>query len=360
MNPSREFSRQELDPNVVIKVLKEAERDPISPYNNTERWGSLAKEALEQLPSELRPESSLDANWEDIPHSNMVEGKDEGGFFQIKRFKIKIENSNLFLEERVKASSYEKESLDSQDFTKLKQVKKASELIVRSEDGKEIKINDILPPGHSLRPSLNEATNEVENRILARRGKNQILLTNYEGAKREELDDGFKVLKRTKEIFYGDLSHPGQILKLLHEIGHAWDYYSKPEPETRVLEVNIAQLRDIYNKLQLEDGAKIQVDEGTVCIKRDMFNEAGSPLIIDKKLLEKILREIIDAERGPSAFALHIISSLRKQGLNLEPNMKLANFREALGNALKSYQSSLERIYYSSEDKEKMKNVTFQ
>ncbi|MBI5221401.1 MAG: hypothetical protein HY979_01185 [Candidatus Magasanikbacteria bacterium] len=185
-------------------------------------------------------------------------------------------------------------------------------------------------------------------------------------------------------VAYGDLTEKGGILKLLHEIAHAWQHayhneYGRQEFEKFYKEVvmDLHVLMEVKRKVDrgerdrdfYEDIAvprqKEKLANWGVEIDTDRFIQNNEPLaegemaladdlstkkfIIKTDVLKPLISDYTRQERDAWAHAIRVLRFLRKKGIDLEPELKkLQDFKEIINPALGSYQESLDNMVESS------------
>jgi len=355
------MSSQEGPPTVTEAALAEYEKTGgVKAYDSASgRWKYFSNEAMGLLLKSRESPYEDEEEWQKLEVGDLSEGNNQEGLWQKKRFIFGRENGTQQIEERVTAKSTDHEYFDSQDRDLQGKVKKESELILILEDGQRIKLNDLLPPGISFRPHLNEEASRANRKYLDRDGKLPIPLAEYKGNNEQYHERGGKLLANGEEIVYGNLGQKGGLMWLFHEIGHAWDRYHNPHIE-KGINRNLFQLIKVYSEQQPEDQESLPVDDSKVKIIRDLLDDKAKPLVVEKEVLARIVQEGVDSERGPSAFALNLCRGLKKEGVDVEPGTKVKELDESIKQALVGYQTGeLDTFYYSEEDREKMKDYSY-
>lgn len=135
-----------------------------------------------------------------------------------------------------------------------------------------------------------------------------------------EKDDDFAVEKisdkedpdkvRMKIIIYGDLSKSGNVLSLFHEIGH-----THPDPK---LELDLGNARDRLNRAYYRA-------KGYRPTKQDVLyrpSREGEFRPVKRELANRFLHLEAKEERNAWAYAIRALRKFKREGLDLEPEMK--------------------------------------
>jgi len=210
------------------------------------------------------------------------------------------------------------------------------ELVIETQSGKRF--------------NLSEVTKKLKSKIYFMRAKyngwpdkEDYIFNNFALVKKPDFTVDEKELYKEfgRVIIYGDLSIPGNVLALLHEIGHC--YKNKDKKFQRKYEKALEKLEQAYalaeekNLTEAKKGEILYLPEGKT-IKR--------PVPLD--LYINFLKLELEDERGAWAFALETLDHYRKNGIDLEPELKtveeINNFLESLIN-LGGYEQEFKRAY---------------
>lgn len=247
---------------------------------------------------------------------------------------------------------------------------------------KRLDLGQLLPAGYEFSPS---ALRRQELKVDAATGKVRpravpVSLEEYGKARGES--KGFSADHAGKKVEYGDITTKGGMLKLLHEIAHTWhrEYFGEKfgkefnptmyevvdtldglatayekvragqlnnEKYTLLLSEKKSELEklgvQIDDKTFLSDSHELQ--EGEMRLKK--FSTQRSFVVRGKKL-EGLAKEYTRNERDATTFAIKELRFLRKQGFDLEPELKnLQAFKDVFEPALETYQASLEEDFES-------------
>jgi CRISPR/Cas system CSM-associated protein Csm2 small subunit len=281
----------------------------------------------------------------------------------------------------------------------------ASLVIQDVESGITLDLNALLPSDYKFVPRLMDKElfkNDPESSSTGiSYGQDEIAdLKDYEMGRSEP--EGFAVRPFYKNVDYGDLRETGGVLSLLHEIAHSWQskYYHITERGKIGFEGLYRTVIDLISRLDLpkdhtqyeepekiwkkleeagiecldKDGIKIPVDqEGVINIPNTYFNLVKSVEIISQyddgteqqkeelrnlttdwrsqirfypirsDALQKAMDTYVSEERDAWAHAIRVVRFLRRNGLNLEPELKdPQDFKKVIDPCLDSYQDDLD------------------
>jgi len=164
-----------------------------------------------------------------------------------------------------------------------------------------------------------------------------------------EIDDEGRLYRF---VLFNKLSEPGDLLKLLHEIGHA---NSKPEHGTPFLYLR-KEIEALARVAQKNKRKKPKKNEILTLAKNKKGSRVPTPILLEK--FEKYVRARAEDERNAWAFALRQLIKYRSEGVNLEPQFdttrKLDDFVHL---NLADYEQSLREAILSDEVPENLKNL---
>lgn len=253
--------------------------------------------------------------------------------------------------------------------------------------GNDLDINEFLPNDVGLVPAtmkqveeqLDPDTMKMSGRILP------VDLKSYHGNQFGSLTDfvheeiSFAGGQKKIQIQYGDLTSKGNMLALLHEIAHAWQAAMYEELRVRSFEDLYNSVLDNLSEVEiglqfLEEGEYskeaimrfleprlarlkelgVEVDIDNLIFKGQELGSSDKLvankymdkiLLINSDRLQGIVAGYVRQERDASAHAIRVIRALRKQGIDLEPEMKTADdFKQAIHGALAYYQATADNI----------------
>ena len=250
-----------------------------------------------------------------------------------------------------------------------------TDITVRSrETNASIDLNKLLPDTFHFAPSYmiqNEESRDETGKLIQKRKR--IDLHEYPGVRHQE--GSFYEAGSLGVVAYDDITKTGNMLTLLHEISHAWQstYY---EPYGRhPFEAAFAKATGELGFLsymkrhesEYEPEAFEQIRQSTsdtlqslgIGVDWDTFDdeahvaegdqlrltsERGS-YIIESRVFHDLIRDYTGRERDAWVHGLRVLRLLRKNGINLEPNLKtLADFKAVIDPCLGTYQTTLERM----------------
>lgn len=237
---------------------------------------------------------------------------------KIYYYKETRRGENLIIENRVRRSG---EYYYTQD------------IIWRSAKGEEVNFNDFLP---------NKKWSFLKKPFIEKEGARYGYLISEEGK---------------RYIEYGDLSQSSALLSLLHEIGHAhiWERTKEKELEEARLSF-MSYTRDLEKRLLTEEDIKRKGENPKDYVYVTVFDPMGKEgaewvepedqffqILIPRKLVEKRGQELARVERDAWAYAWKTLRQLKKKGLILEPDFKLADFKSKIYSYLESYEKHFKK-----------------
>ena len=289
---------------------------------------------------------------------------------------------------------YVQEDIDNQFFTLddgTEYSASRSLLLVKdAETGMILEMDQLLPNKFRYTPAtLDEKTIKVtqdkngtlEERVIPARTE----LTKYEGTKNS--GDGFYATFYGDEyggkVGYGDLTKKGGMLSLLHEVTHAWqDAYGLGggrknfEKFYAAVDLNLSLMTwaqeqmeaerekrgvDFYQNLYVpnllkhlkEVGAEVDPDqvskpemagEQDIKVTSEREDTLGRTFLIQSDKLVPLVDDFAREERDAWAHAIRALRFLRREGIDLEPELKNAkDFKEVIDPMLNSYQRWLDK-----------------
>ena len=250
--------------------------------------------------------------------------------------------------------------------------------ILDQASGKILDLNQLLPADYRFSPSNLDG---LEEKLAMGRKFKDIAsaLEDYKGTNKIEggkfvcrPDDNPETGNARGEVTYGNLAHKGNMLSLLHEIGHTWQvqyhsgnqqteylkYYKELEAKIKAEAFkDLAERKrtngDLLSKKELtidsEDGRE---DAGTfkltksydVKISENNQAKVDYEITVNSAELKLKVENYVRQEREAWAHALRTLRFLRLQGFDLEPEMQdIAEIHTYMHRALKTYQKSLEK-----------------
>lgn len=246
------------------------------------------------------------------------------------------------------------------------------------ETGATLDCSQLLPKEKYLGPEELMETDESYSSEANKFDVKPILksLASYEGT---EGSDGEFYMNPEVGVAYGDLTKPGGMVSLMHEIAHAWQVayykpYGRPNFESLITRIraSLDLLREVEDKVaggemssDIAKAARIVVqeklaDEGVEFDPDAYYTEDDKPApegarkvrtlsgsgsyVVASEAIEKDLQGYIQQERDAWAHAIRAVRFLRKHGIDIEPQLKtLDDFREHVDKLLDTYQQSLDK-----------------
>lgn len=245
-----------------------------------------------------------------------------------------------------------------------------STLIVKNcYTGTELDLKQLLPNEIEFCPSdLNKIEYKLnDNNELERRGI-FVNLKSYSGNKHSRGAFG----ANSDVVLYGDLTIKGNLLRLMHEIAHAWqeaynkDFIGAKFDNFYINVVSILETLEDFHQADchLYDRILLKALENKgIEIDIDNFLDLGQKIDADKIKLKSISQQIFiiktdqfhqlikdyeTEERDAWAHAIRVIRFLRKKGIDLEPSLKtLDDFKGVVDFHLGIYQNTIENMISS-------------
>ncbi|NQU78014.1 hypothetical protein HQ544_04940 [Candidatus Falkowbacteria bacterium] len=264
----------------------------------------------------------------------------------------------------------------------------SSDLIVANPtNGFKIDLGQLLPKDFKFEPPEMSKIEEKKNPLTGK-VKRKVLpvdLRTYQGTK--NAPDNFYALMGAKIVGYGDLTKKGGFLSLFHEIAHAWqeahhDNFARSEFEEFqktvssclldisigkellaeeeinqekfeevLLKPNIDKLKELGVEFDLEsfENSEREPKEGEFKIADAAFQEKF--YIIKSEHLTELIGNYAREERDAWAHAIRVLRFVKKQGMDLEPELKsIKDIREMIDHSLGTYQDYLDEIVDSNEE----------
>jgi hypothetical protein len=299
-------------------------------------------------------------------------GVKEQSFFQ----KIPIKNTSLLLQECV--FNFPDQKIGNVSLSNLK--------VFDVDWGGVLELNQLLPNNYSFLPgqlrSIKVDYDSSTGKSYAVR--ENIDLNTYNGT--QEAKGDYCELGSSKLVSYGDLTNKGDRLTLLHEIAHAWQscyqssqgrqnfekFFNEVTTQLQFLGREKFVLTDIseedkefvwnFYKKELDKwGVEVEKEdfifnkdrelkEGEYKISKlglDVNSEekklAMNSFVIRSNKLKPLVEDYVREERDAWAHAIRVLRFFRRQGLDLEPELKtLDDIRDVVHYALGTYQKSIE------------------
>ena len=240
------------------------------------------------------------------------------------------------------------------------------------KSGKTIELDKMLPARVYFVPGINykkddEITDEIEEDEA--NFKEYYRLNKYHGT--QDNADTFVCTK--DRVVYGDLTAPGGMLSLLHEITHSWqqEYHqvgSRSIFDDRMMSAlgmlgaienmsvetgqDFAEMMEQYGRTSAGDKIMLDVNqslaEDEFRVSQSVFSgytsDKEKAIVKSEDLAEK-LNTYIHEEREAWAHAIRVLRYLRKKGVDLEPQLKMGDdINKYTHKCLETYQKSLESM----------------
>lgn len=251
-----------------------------------------------------------------------------------------------------------------------------------------IDLSLLLPEGYHFCPADMESFQKTSTDKFSEDEEGLIFgprdLKSYSGSNHQTNDD-FLVKVLITKILYGNLSKKGGLLSLLHEIAHAWQTaYDKPSGRFDFED----NMKEVFSRLEVVAKMLHQLDEMDRPMPEELKNffkelisslkqygvyfDPYDPLTHDNELkgnqfrladnakdedgdrvkivfrsdkLRSLIKEYVREEREVWAHAIRVLRFFRKQGIDLEPELKtLEDIQRHVHTCLGTYQESLESI----------------
>lgn len=317
----------------------------------------------EEIFAELGEQSSPDAP--EGFHSGVLEKATAYGIRQLACFRLKPAGGRFILEEAV------------ENYLRQGEILARSRLaVVDDEAGQSLDLNRFLPVGCSFAPS-HLLRLRVEFDRQNRRLKSEfspVSLKSYRGADNNEGDFYFN--REVGRIAYGNLTAPGSLFILLHEIVHSWQFAFQGKTAENDFSKLFTFLSHHLNKLgaRIEGHREKAISDATLSHFIDTVTEKlrekdialdtagitggsrtlpgksmsytarnGTRFFFESNSFVEALREYIWVERDAWSYALRVLRLLRKRGFDLEPGLRnLQDVKDFIYPHLENYQHSIQ------------------
>ena len=192
-----------------------------------------------------------------------------------------------------------------EDDSKSVKVVVTQKLIFKSDKSKPFNFNQLLPRrAYFLKGIYNKKYLGLDQNLSEDKSIGFGYFFDIEGSKEKIIN-----------IAYNSFTKPGDRLILLHELGHAMNYRRYLDKENEY----ITTLGNIQNNVQSKNRQKANKREVLVKLSNHESKEVPTPL--PKSLYVKYNKLRAEDERMAWAFALKKLRDLRKQGIDLEPEL---------------------------------------
>jgi hypothetical protein len=266
----------------------------------------------------------------------------------------------------------------------------ANVTIENAETGLRVDLGQLLPHKFDMMPSPLIQFEEVYDKdapVGERRKSKQVpvSLQKYLGTKGS--DGRFAANPEHEFAFYGDLTKKGGVLSYLHEVAHTWQFVHNSVRANRRWEKmfrNVSALirhLDIVKEERPEDfqmvfdqvtrileqeGIEISPDyentekevRGAHTMIAEVYKEIGGkysveqkPFLVKSDRVRQLALDYVSEERDAWAHAIRVLRFYRKQGIDLEPQLKTReDIEKHVHDKLGTYQVYIESALEPSPD----------
>jgi hypothetical protein len=297
-------------------------------------------------------------------HSDILEEENPKGPRQLSYHRLKMADDRFMIEEAVENF-----------LAKERRLPQARLAVVEIETGRTLDLNRFLPAGCSFSPSQLLKL-KVEFDAQKRCLKSEFFPVNLKTYRGADVEGDFYFNREVGRIAYGNLTTPGSLLILLHEIVHSWQFAFQGKTAENNFSKLYSFLSHHLNKLgaRMEEHKRQTIsDENLSCFigrARDKLGEKGIALDTDsihdkgqspskknitytarsgQKFYFKspafvdALRDYMWVERDAWAYSLKVIRLLRKRGFDLEASLRnLRDVQAFINPNLENYQESIQ------------------